>query len=152
MRVALFQPDIALNVGSVLRTAACLDCPVDIILPCGFPFSTKSLQRSGMDYVDQADYTAHPSWDDFLKARAPGRLILLTSKGDASAADAHFEDDDTLLFGRESAGAPSYVHDAVDKRLRVPMRPGVRSLNLAISVAITVTLAYQKQSLFQRLI
>lgn len=151
MRVALFQPDIALNVGSVLRTAACLNCPVDIILPCGFPFSAKSLARSGMDYLDMADYTAHPSWEHFLDQRSPGRLILLTSKGDQNAAEAEFKDDDTLLFGRESAGAPEYVHNSADKRLRLPMRSGVRSLNLAISVAMVMTLAYKQRNLFKHL-
>lgn len=151
MRIALFQPDIALNVGSVLRTAACLNCPVDIILPCGFPFSTKSLQRSGMDYLDMVKYQAHKSWDAYLEARPKGRLMLLTSKGTQSAADTQFEATDTLLFGRESAGAPPYVHDVADKKLRVPMQPGVRSLNLSISVAITLTLAYQNLNMFHRL-
>lgn len=151
MRIALFQPDIALNVGSVLRTAACLDCPVDIILPCGFPFSAKRLQRSGMDYLEMVEYQSHKSWETYLADREPGRLVLLTSKGTHSAADAEFEPNDTLLFGRESAGAPHYVHDVADMRLRVPMRPNARSLNLSISVAITLTLAYQKQNMFNRL-
>lgn len=151
MRIALFQPDIALNVGSVLRTAACLDCPVDIILPCGFPFSAKGLQRAGMDYIDKVDMRSHASWAHFMADKPAGRLMLLTSKGDQSAAKIRFEENDILLFGRESAGAPDYIHEAADERLRLPMRPDVRSLNLAISVAITVTLAYQQRNLFERL-
>lgn len=151
MRVVLFQPDIALNVGAVLRTAACLDCPVDIILPTGFPFSRKALQRSGMDYVALAAMTTHSSWSAFLETRSGKRLLLLTTKGGQSAAAFEYEDGDLLVFGRESAGAPDYVHAEADHRLRLPMAGDARALNLSISVAITLTLAYQQRGRFLEL-
>ncbi|MEO0411167.1 MAG: tRNA (cytidine(34)-2'-O)-methyltransferase [Pseudomonadota bacterium] len=151
MRIVLFQPDIALNVGAVIRTAACLNCPVDIILPCGFPVSRKALQRSGMDYVELAQLTTHASWDAFLDANSSARLVLMTTKGAQNAAHFNFKDGDCILFGRESAGAPPHVHARADERLRLPMFGEARALNLSISVAMTLTLAYQQRGLFLEL-
>lgn len=142
MRLALFEPDIPQNAGAILRLAACLDVGVDIIEPCGFVLDDRRLRRAGMDYVDLAGYIRHASWDAFRAARDAGdhagRLILLTTK----AADPYdrfaFHADDTLILGRESAGAPQHVHDAADARLRIPMAPRARSLNVAAAAAIVL--------------
>jgi len=137
MRIALFQPDIAGNVGTILRLAACFGLPVDIIEPCGFAFSERSLKRAGMDYAAQAQITRHIDWDQFLASRS-GRLILLSTKGDSLLTDAGFVDGDTLLLGSESAGAPDFVHDAAAKVVRIPLREGFRSLNVAVAAGIAV--------------
>ncbi|MEM9289380.1 MAG: TrmH family RNA methyltransferase [Pseudomonadota bacterium] len=151
MRIALFQPDIALNVGAVARTAACLNCPVDIIGPCGFPFSLKALRRSGMDYLQTAQLTSHVSWDAYRTTHAKAQIVLFTTKATQSAIDYSFQTNNILLFGRESAGAPPEVHAAVGARVRLPMQAQTRSLNLSISVAMGLTLAYQKCGLWHRL-
>lgn len=137
MRIALFQPDIAGNVGTILRLAACFGLPVDIIEPCGFAFSERSLKRAGMDYAAQAEIVRHIDWDQFLRSRS-GRLILLSTKGDSLLTDAGFVDGDTLLLGSESAGAPDFVHDAAAKVVRIPLREGFRSLNVAVAAGIAV--------------
>jgi len=137
MRIALFQPDIAGNVGTILRTSACLDVPVDIIEPCGFPFSDRKLKRAGMDYATQADVSRHADWATFRESH-PTRIVLLTVKGDTALPDAQFEPDDILMTGSESAGAPPYVHDAAAMRIHIPMLPGFRSLNVAIATGIAL--------------
>jgi tRNA (cytidine/uridine-2'-O-)-methyltransferase len=137
MRIALFQPDIAGNVGTILRLAACFGVPVDIIEPCGFPFSERSLKRAGMDYAAQTEISRHNDWTHF-QAALPGRLILLSTRGDAVIADAGFAIGDTLLLGSESAGAPGFVHDAADLVVRIPLRPGFRSLNVAVTAGIAL--------------
>ncbi|MGN6820392.1 MAG: tRNA (cytidine(34)-2'-O)-methyltransferase [Sphingomonas sp.] len=137
MRIALYQPDIAGNVGTILRLAACLGVAVDLIEPMGFAFSDRALSRAGMDYAAQATVTRHPDWAAF-EASVAGRIVLLTTKG-ASRLDAtDFRPDDILLFGSESAGVPSAVHDRADARVMIPMRPGFRSLNVAVSAAIAL--------------
>jgi tRNA (cytidine/uridine-2'-O-)-methyltransferase len=136
MRIALLQPEIAGNVGTILRLAACLGLPVDIVEPCGFTFSDRSLARAGMDYAARAILTRHADWADFRAAR-PGRLMLLTTAGDVRLPDAAFAAGDVLLFGSEGAGAPPHVHDAATHRIRVPMIAGERSLNLAVACAMT---------------
>jgi tRNA (cytidine/uridine-2'-O-)-methyltransferase len=138
MRLALYEPDIPQNAGALIRLGACLGVALDIIEPCGFLFSDKGLKRAGMDYVAQAKIVRHPSWAAFLVARAPGRLILLTSKAAASYTDFAFAPDDTILLGRESAGVPEAVHAAADARLRIAMRPGLRSLNVAQAGAMVL--------------
>jgi tRNA (cytidine/uridine-2'-O-)-methyltransferase len=136
MRIALFQPDQAGNVGTVIRLAACLGVPLDVIEPCGFPFSDRALKRAGMDYAEIAAVTRHASWDAF-EARLAGRLVLFTTSADAPPLpDARFEPGDTLLFGSESRGAPGEVHARAGLRVRVPQAPGTRSLNLAIAAGI----------------
>ena len=137
MRIALFQPDIAGNVGTILRLAACFGLPVDIIEPCGFAFSERSLKRAGMDYAAQAEIVRHHDWDQFLASRS-GRLILLSTKGDGLISDAGFVAGDTLLLGSESAGAPDFVHQAAAKVVRIPLREGFRSLNVAVSAGIAL--------------
>ena len=137
MRIALYQPDIAGNVGTILRLAACLGVPVDLIEPMGFAFSDRALARAGMDYAAQAEVVRHADWAAFEAARA-GRLILLSTKGAARLDVAEFHRDDILLLGSESAGVPQSVHDRADLRVMIPMRPGFRSLNVAVSAAIAL--------------
>lgn len=143
MRIALFEPEIAGNVGAVLRLAACFAVPVDIVEPCGFVWNDARLRRSGMDYVESVVVTRHRSWAAFAQALT-GRLILLTTKGAARLPDFAFQPTDTLLFGRESAGVPDSVADVADARLRIPLIAGVRSLNLAVSCGIAVAEALRQ--------
>jgi len=137
MRLALYQPDIPQNAGALLRLGGCLGVPVDIIEPCGFVMGDRQLRRAGMDYLALAEWRRHASWDSFLAERR-GRLVLLTTKGSERYDRFAFAADDTLLLGRESAGAPEEVHRAADARLRVPLRPGARSLNVALAAAIVL--------------
>jgi tRNA (cytidine/uridine-2'-O-)-methyltransferase len=135
MRLALFQPDQAGNVGAVLRLAACLGVPVDIIEPCGFAFSDRALKRAGMDYAEMAAVSRHSGWEAF-EAGLAGRLVLFTTAGAVRLPEARFEAGDTLLFGSESRGAPAAVHARADLRVRIPQVPGTRSLNLAVAAGI----------------
>ena len=138
MRLALFQPDIPQNVGAAIRLAACLGITLDVIEPCGFPLSDKSLRRVAMDYVDQVDLEHHNSWGDFLAhpARSQGRLVLFTTRSADPYIAFEFQPGDTLLFGRESAGVPDEVHDAADARLYIPIRG--RSLNVTKAAAMAL--------------
>ncbi|MBL4691479.1 MAG: tRNA (cytidine(34)-2'-O)-methyltransferase [Rhodospirillales bacterium] len=137
MRLALYQPDIPGNAGAVMRTAACLGVGVDIIGPCGFVLSDKQMRRAGMDYLDALDLTSHSSWQAFQDSR-PDRLVLLSTKAEDSYLQFPFLADDILLVGRESAGVPPEVHACVDARVRVPMAPGMRSLNVAAALAMVL--------------
>jgi tRNA (cytidine/uridine-2'-O-)-methyltransferase len=137
MRIALYQPDMAPNVGTLLRLAACLGVAVDVIEPCGFPFGARALRRAGMDYLAHADYTAHASWEAFLAAGA-GRLVLLTTRAALPYTQFAFAAGDVLLLGRESAGVPDEVHARADARVGVPMAPGLRSLNVAVAAAMVL--------------
>jgi tRNA (cytidine/uridine-2'-O-)-methyltransferase len=135
MRLALFQPDQAGNVGTIIRLAACLGVPLDVVEPCGFPFSDRALKRAGMDYAELASVTRHSGWDAF-EAALPGRLVLFTTAGGVALPDARFAPGDTLLFGSESRGAPEAVHTRADLRVRIPQAAGTRSLNLAVAAGI----------------
>ncbi|RWM19033.1 MAG: tRNA (cytidine(34)-2'-O)-methyltransferase [Mesorhizobium sp.] len=138
LRVALYQPDIAGNTGTILRFAACLDIAVDIIEPAGFPLSDRALKRAGMDYLEMAALTRHVDWHAFEAWRKAHtrRLVLLTTKATSVYTDFAFTAGDILLFGRESAGVTEEVHQAADARLTIPMRAGARSINVALSVAM----------------
>jgi len=136
-RLALFQPDIPQNAATLIRLGACLGVPVEIIEPCGFVFSDAGFRRAGMDYLDQAHLTRHASWEAFL-AQAPRRLVLLTTKASLSYTAFSFEDGDVLILGRESAGVPDIVHAEVHEKVRIPMREGLRSLNVAIAGAMVL--------------
>lgn len=142
MRLALYEPDIPQNTGTILRLSACLGVAVDIVEPCGFVFDDRRLRRAGMDYLDAVDLTRHSSWNAYRIWRAgsdrAGRLILLTTKGDTPYADFSFAASDTLLLGRESGGVPPEVHEAAEARLLIPMRPGLRSLNVAVAAAMVL--------------
>jgi tRNA (cytidine/uridine-2'-O-)-methyltransferase len=135
MRIALHQPEIAGNVGTILRLAACLGIAVDVVEPCGFAFGDRALARAGMDYAERAVVARHADWAAF-RAATPGRLMLFTTAGDVRLPDARFAPDDVLLFGSEGAGAPRHVHDSATQRLRIPIAADARSLNLAIAVAM----------------
>lgn len=137
MRIALYQPDIAGNVGAVMRLGACLATPVDLIEPMGFAWDDRRVARAAMDYIDHVLVTRHAGWDAFAE-RAETRLVLLTTTGATALHDFAFARDDILLFGREGAGVPPEVHARADARVVVPMAPGVRSLNLAVSAAIVL--------------
>jgi len=142
VRLAQYQPDILQNAGAILRLGACLGVAVDIIEPCGFLLDDRRLRRAGMDYLDRAELQRHASWGAYLEGRgldpAPGRLVLLTTAGATAYTDFVFEPGDSLLFGRESAGVPPEVHAAAQARLCVPMRPGLRSINVAQAAAMVL--------------
>jgi tRNA (cytidine/uridine-2'-O-)-methyltransferase len=141
LRLALYQPDIPQNAGSLMRLCACLGVAMDIIEPCGFLLSDRNFRRSGMDYRAGVDLTRHDSWETFRQARTAkggGRVVLLTTKGTQPYTDFAFAQGDTLLVGRESAGVPENVHAEVEARLLIPMRPGMRSLNVAQAAAMVL--------------
>ena len=138
LRLALFEPDIAANTGAILRLAACLGAGVDIIEPCGFVWSEPKLRRAGMDYLERVDLVRHASWARFRESRAPGRLVLLTTKGEAALPAFRFAPGDTLLLGRESAGVPASVADSADARVRIPLVAPNRSLNVALAAALAL--------------
>ncbi|MET3794198.1 tRNA (cytidine(34)-2'-O)-methyltransferase [Aquamicrobium terrae] len=137
-RIALYQPDIAGNTGTILRLAACLGLGVDIIEPAGFDLSDRALKRAGMDYLEMAALTRHVDWKAFEEARQGKghRLILLSTRAATAYTDFAFAPTDILLFGRESAGVPDHVHAAADARLLIPMVEGARSINIALSAAM----------------
>lgn len=141
-RLALFEPDIPQNTGTMMRMAACLNVAIDVIEPCGFALTDKTLRRAGMDYLEALDLATHISWDRYLEARksepCPGRLILLSTTASLAYTDFSFSPTDTIMVGRESAGAPAHVHAAADAVLAVPMVPGMRSLNVAIAAAMVL--------------
>jgi tRNA (cytidine/uridine-2'-O-)-methyltransferase len=138
MNLALYQPDIAQNAATLIRLGACVGVPVDVIEPCGFVFSDRNFRRAGMDYLEKAAMTRHISWKAFLERRAPGRIVLLTTKASEPYTAFAFRPDDTLLLGRESAGVPDEVHATADARLCIPLRDGLRSLNVALAGAIVL--------------
>ena len=150
MRLALFQPDIPQNLGAALRLGACMATPVDVIEPCGFPLSDAGVRRAAMDYGALAELKRHAGWAEFLGApeRKAGRLVLFTTKGAGPLHGFEFRSGDTLIFGRESAGAPAEVHAAADARLFIPLAPGARSLNLTVSAAIALSEALRQTNGF----
>jgi tRNA (cytidine/uridine-2'-O-)-methyltransferase len=140
MRIALYEPDIAQNTGTILRLCACLGVAAHIIEPAGFPTADRAFRRAGMDYLDQVSIIRHASWNAFVDWRKTdgGELVLLTTHAGVSYLDRDFHTDDIVLLGRESAGVPEKVHEAADARLMIPMRPGLRSLNVAVAAAMVV--------------
>jgi tRNA (cytidine/uridine-2'-O-)-methyltransferase len=154
LRLALYQPDIPQNTGAMMRLAACMGVPLDIIEPCGFILDDRRLRRAGMDYIDHLEMKRHVSWDRFVNdaTRAEmnvGRLVLLTTRASVPYLDFTFRPGDTLLMGSESAGVPSEVADAADARIRIPMKPGLRSLNVALAAAMVLGEALRQTSLPQ---
>ena len=138
MRIALFEPEIAGNVGAVLRLAACMGAAVDLIEPMGFRWDDRRVRRTAMDYIDHVEIARHASFDAFRSAIGSRRLILFTTKSRQSAYDFAFAAGDVLLFGKESAGVPPAVAEACVARVRIPIQPAVRSLNLAMSAALAL--------------
>jgi tRNA (cytidine/uridine-2'-O-)-methyltransferase len=138
IRIALYQPDIAQNTGTILRLCACLGLEAHIVEPAGFPVGDRAFRRAGMDYLDRVTIVRHVDWTAFeaWRTQAGARLLLFTTAGATSYLDFAYRDGDVLLFGRESAGVPEAVHAAADARLVIPMRAGLRSLNVAMSAAM----------------
>lgn len=150
LRLALYQPDIPQNCGTMLRLAACLGVATDIIEPCGFVLSDARLKRAGMDYLGQADMRRHTSWEAFRRLQAPSgrRLVLLTTKGDTAYTDFAFRPDDLLMVGRESAGVPPEVAETADARLVIPLKAGLRSLNVAVAASMVLGEALRQTGSF----
>jgi len=136
MRLALFQPDIPQNTGTIIRLTVCFGIPLDIIEPCGFILSDAKLRRSGMDYLNLANIKRHVSWDAFIKERKQSRLVLITTRAEDSLNQFVFDDNDTLILGRESSGVPQAVHNAIPEKVRIPMDKKARSLNVSIAAGI----------------
>lgn len=149
LHIALYQPDIPGNTGTILRMAACFGLSVDLIEPAGFDISDRSLKRAGMDYLEQAALTRHANWQQFQAWRLSQnrRLLLFSTKAATPYTKFAFQQGDILLLGRESAGVPDDVHQAADSRLIIPMVPGARSLNLALSAAIATAEALRQLQL-----
>lgn len=143
MRLALFQPDIPQNAGAILRLAAAMGVPLDVIEPCGFVWSEPRMRRAGMDYIDLASVTRHVSWQTFRESRR-NRLVLLTTHAAKPFTDFAFQTDDILLLGRESAGVPPEVHREADARILIPMASGARSLNVALAAGMVVSEALRQ--------
>ena len=138
-KIALYEPDIPQNTAAIIRTCACLGAHLEVIEPCGFLFSDKRFKRVVMDYMDEKIITFYQSSEEFFKSKKGQRIILLTTKSTSSYIDFKFKNNDTLLFGRESAGVPDYVHNSIKHRLKIPMVNNKRSLNIASSVAIILS-------------
>jgi tRNA (cytidine/uridine-2'-O-)-methyltransferase len=148
MRLALFEPDIPQNTATLLRLAACFDIAVDIIEPCGFLFSDAGFRRAGMDYLAATRIERHASWEHYCATQRAGRLVLLTTKASLAYTDFRFEPADTILLGRESAGVPDAVHQAAQIRLCIPLKTGMRSLNVAVAGAMVLGEALRQTNLF----
>lgn len=138
MHMALYEPDIPQNTGTILRLAACMGVPVHVIEPAGFHWSEARLRRAGLDYADSVDLTRHASFRHFVADRPPGRVILLTTTAEEGYTEFAFQSGDILMLGRESAGAPERVHELADAKIKVPMVPGMRSLNVAVTAAMVL--------------
>ena len=145
MRLALYQPDMPPNTGTMMRLCACLGVGIDVIEPCGFPLDDARLRRAAMDYIDHLDWKRHASWEAFEAQLGARRLVLLTTKGAVPYTDFAFTPDDVLMVGRESAGVPDSVHQRADSRILIPIRPPLRSLNVAISAAMALGEALRQQ-------
>lgn len=148
IEIALYQPDIAANAASIMRMGACFGVSVRIIEPAGFTWTDASLRRAGMDYLAKADLIREPSWEAFRASAMGRRVVLLSTKASTRYVDFEFRADDIILMGRESAGVPEDVHAAADARLLIPMRPGLRSINVAMSCAIVTGEALRQLRMF----
>lgn len=149
MRLVLFEPDIPQNTGTLLRLAACWNLAVDVIFPCGFIFDDRRMKRAGMDYIDAVAIRRHSSWPAYQAWRkentaVAGRLLLLSTKAAQPYQDFAYRADDSIMVGRESSGVPDNVHEAADHRLAIPLRPGMRSLNVAIAAAVVTAEALRQ--------
>ena len=152
MKIALYEPDIPQNTGTILRLAACLGVEVHLIEPAGFPVTDRAFRRAGMDYLDHVDLTRHASWTQFMTWRGERRLrtVLFTTRAGGCYLDHAYRDDDVLLFGRESAGVPDALHAAADVRLTIPMRADLRSINVAMACAMALGEALRQTDGFPR--
>lgn len=150
VRLALFEPDIPQNTGTLLRLAACLNVAVDIVEPCGFVWGGKHMRRAGMDYLDHVELVRHINWQTFEKATSGTRKVLLTTKSSESYTSFEFDFGDVLLLGSESSGVPAHVHEQADARITVPMRTDQRSLNLATAAAMVLGEALRQLDAFPK--
>ncbi len=148
LRIALYQPDIPQNTGTILRTAACLNLGVDIIEPCGFILGSSRMRRAGMDYLDFVDLIRHRSWNQFRLHHSHKRLILLTTKGTVKYIDFEYKRGDILIFGSETNGVPQNIHLTVEHRLNIPLTKNARSLNIAQASAMVTGEALRQLSDF----
>ena len=146
-KIALFEPDIPQNTAAIIRTCACLGTKLEIIEPCGFLLNDKRFKRVVMDYMNKKDISFYKSSDDFFKSKENQRIVLMTTKASKSYTQFKFDKNDTILFGRESAGVPQKVHKLVKNKLKIPMRNGKRSLNIASSVAIILAESLKQTNL-----
>jgi tRNA (cytidine/uridine-2'-O-)-methyltransferase len=144
MRLALYQPEIPQNTGTLLRLGACLGFPIDIIEPCGFIMNDRKMKRSGMDYLNAVEMLRHDSWDSFYETNSNGRIILLSPTAETSYLDFAFQEEDILLVGRESSGVPESVRQNCTHSVFIPMQRGCRSLNVAVAAAIVVAEALRQ--------
>ena len=146
MKVLLYQPDIAGNVGTIIRMCACLGLDLDIIEPCGFPFSREKIRKSGLDYIDKVNITRYSSFEEYKQANNNYRIVLLTTKASTNYLKFQFEENDILMVGRESAGVPDEVHKSVNERIIIEMKNDARCLNVAMSLAIVTGEAIRQTS------
>ena len=147
-KIALFEPDIPQNTAAIIRTCACLGANLEIIEPCGFLLSDKRFKRVVMDYIEEKNIKFHKSFNEFLKSKENKRIVLMTTKASISYTKFKFEENDTILFGRESAGVPDRVHKLIRNRLKIPMKDNKRSLNLATAVAIVLAESLKQTKFF----
>ena len=147
LKIALFEPDIPQNTAAIIRTCACLGAKLEIIEPCGFLLSDKRFRRVAMDYVNERDIKFYKSADDFFRYKENQRIILMTTKASISYTKFKFNSNDTILFGRESAGVPVNVHKLIKNKLKIPMKNNKRSLNIASSVAIILAESLKQNEL-----
>lgn len=150
MRLALFQPDIPQNLGAAIRLGACLDVPIEVVEPCGFPLSDAAIRRSALDYAARAQVTRHAGWAEFrqMARREHRRIVLFTTRSSQAFHRFEFAADDILLFGRESAGVPIEVHRGCDAALLIPLAAGARSLNVVTAAAIALGEALRQTNAF----
>mgnify|MGYP005721345825 FL=1 len=147
-KIALFEPDIPQNTAAIIRTCACLGANLEIIEPCGFLLSDKRFKRVVMDYIEEKNIKFHKSFNEFLKSKENQRIVLMTTKASISYTKFKFEENDTILFGRESSGVPERVHKLIKNRLKIPMKNNKRSLNLATAVAIVLAESLKQTKFF----
>ena len=147
-KIALFEPDIPQNTAAIIRTCACLGAKLEIIEPCGFLLTDKRFKRVVMDYIEEKNIKFHKSFNEFLKSKENKRIVLMTTKASISYTKFKFEENDTILFGRESAGVPDRVHKLIRNRLKIPMKDNKRSLNLATAVAIVLAESLKQTKFF----
>lgn len=148
MRLALYQPEIPQNTGTLIRLGSCLNVGIDIIDPCGFAFSDRKLQRAGMDYLDCEIYTRHETWTKFIEAYPNARLVLITTQASTSYIDFSYEPDDILIVGQESTGFPTPIESSIKNKVLIPMAPQRRSLNVAVAAGMVVGEALRQTDLF----
>ena len=147
-KIALFEPDIPQNTAAIIRTCACLGANLEIIEPCGFLLSDKRFKRVAMDYIEEKNIKFHKSFNEFLKSKENQRIVLMTTKASISYTKFKFKENDTILFGRESAGVPERIHKLIKNRLKIPMKNNKRSLNLATAVAIVLAESLKQTKFF----